>query len=49
MEKRTQLNVPIDQELLTRLKVVAAKKQTSVAAIIREFVSWYVTKEERGE
>lgn len=47
MEKRTQLSLDIDPQLLTRLKVVAARKQTSVAKIVRDFVAWYVEKEER--
>lgn len=49
MDKRTQLSFDIRPELLVRLKVVAAKKQVSVAKIMRDFVSWYVEKEERGE
>jgi metal-responsive CopG/Arc/MetJ family transcriptional regulator len=46
MEKRTQLNVPIEPELLTRLKIVAVKKGTSVSDIVRQLVTAYVTKKE---
>ena len=49
MEKRTQLSLEIDPELLRRLKLVAVHKQTSVAKIVRDFVAWYVEKEERSE
>ena len=49
MEKRTQLSLDIDPALLRRLKIVAVKKQKTVAAIVRDFVAWYVEKEERDE
>lgn len=49
MEKRTQLSFEIDPELLARLKIIAVKKNTAVAKILRDFVAWYVEKEERGE
>jgi len=49
MEKRTQLSLDIEPDLLQRLKIVAVKKETSVAKIIRDFVTWYVDKEERDE
>lgn len=47
MTERTQLNVAVEPELLRRLKVVAAKKGTSVSRIVRDFVVWYVEKEEK--
>lgn len=49
MPNDAQLNVHIDPELLARLKIVAARKRKSVSEIVRDFIAWYVEKEERDE
>jgi predicted transcriptional regulator len=49
MNEQVKLTVRIEEELLTRLHIVARKKRTNVSTIIRDFVQWYVDKEERGE
>lgn len=46
MPEMKQLNVEIDADLMRRFKVLAASKGTTVAQIIRDFMQWYVAKEE---
>jgi predicted transcriptional regulator len=40
------LTVRLDPDLLTQFKVVAAQKRRPMSEIIREFIQWYVSKEE---
>lgn len=49
MPNDAQLNVHVDSELLARLKIIAVRKHKTVSEIIRDFISWYVAKEEGGE
>lgn len=44
-EERT-LTVRLDDELLQQFKAVALRKRRPMSEIIREFIQWYVTKEE---
>ena len=47
--EQAKLTVRMDAELLSRLHIAARRKRTTVSQIIRDFVAWYVEKEERGE
>jgi predicted DNA-binding protein len=50
MTQRSQdvyaLSVRLDRDLAERLKIISHRKHKSMAEIVREFVEWYVAKEE---
>lgn len=46
-ESRTsKLTVAVEAEMLSRLHIVARRQGKTVSQIIREFVTWYVDKNE---
>jgi metal-responsive CopG/Arc/MetJ family transcriptional regulator len=45
-QETTTLTVRLDRELLTRFQVVCVRRHESMSEVIREFVGWYVEKEE---
>lgn len=46
MNAYSKLTVRVDAELLSRLHILARRKRTNVSTIIRDFIAWYVDKEE---
>jgi predicted transcriptional regulator len=45
-QETTTLTVRLDRELLTRFQVICVRKRESMSGVIRDFVGWYVEKEE---
>ena len=45
----TTLTIRVEPDLLRRFKVVAVQQDKSMSVILREFLSWYVEKEESRE
>lgn len=47
--KTSKLTVAVEAEMLSRLHIVARRQGKTVSQIIREFMTWYVDKNEEGK
>lgn len=49
VKEESTLTVRLDPDLLRDFKIVAARKKRPMSEIIREFIQWYVSKEEEAK